>query len=75
MEVPPLLSVFAWLTHVLGDGVFWVNWWPTLFGALTFLGGAGHLAPPDHLSQQAFLFCPADRRIDLPAQCPLAICA
>jgi hypothetical protein len=37
MEVPPLLSVFAWLTHLLGDGVFWVKFWPSLFGALTFL--------------------------------------
>jgi len=37
MEVPPLLSVFAWLTHALGDSMFWINWWPTLFGALTFL--------------------------------------
>ena len=37
MEVPPLLSIFAALTHVLGDGVFWIKLWPALFGALTFL--------------------------------------
>jgi Dolichyl-phosphate-mannose-protein mannosyltransferase len=37
MEVPPMLSVFAWLTHILGDGFFWVKFWPSLFGALTFL--------------------------------------
>lgn len=37
MEVPPLLSVFAWLTHVLGDGMFWIKFWPSLIGALTFV--------------------------------------
>lgn len=36
MEVPPLLSVFSWLTRALGNGFFWVKWWPALFGALTF---------------------------------------
>ncbi|HMH33226.1 MAG TPA: glycosyltransferase family 39 protein [Puia sp.] len=36
MEVPPLLSVFAWLTHLFGDGMFWMKCWPSLFGALTF---------------------------------------
>src|ERR1700750_3137934 len=37
MEVPPLLSVFAWLTHVFGDGMFWIKLWPSLFGAATFI--------------------------------------
>src|SRR6476469_4296971 len=37
MEVPPLLSVFAWLTHLLGDGIFWIKFWPDLFGAFTFI--------------------------------------
>lgn len=37
MEVPPLLSVFAALTHLLGDGVFWIKLWPSLFGSLTFV--------------------------------------
>jgi hypothetical protein len=37
MEVPPLLSVFSKLTHLLGDGFFWVKFWPSLFGALTVL--------------------------------------
>ena len=37
MEVPPLLSVFAWLIHVAGDGMFWIKCWPSLFGALTFV--------------------------------------
>ena len=37
MEVPPMLSVFAWLTHLLGDHFFWVKCWPSLFGALTYI--------------------------------------
>lgn len=37
MEVPPLLSVFAWLTNLFGGGMFWIKCWPSLFGALTVL--------------------------------------
>jgi 4-amino-4-deoxy-L-arabinose transferase-like glycosyltransferase len=37
MEVPPMLSIFAWLTHLFGDGLFWVKLWPSLFGAATFI--------------------------------------
>jgi hypothetical protein len=37
MEVPPLLSIFAWLTHLFGDSMFWIKFWPSLFGALTFI--------------------------------------
>ena len=37
MEVPPLLSVFAWLVHLCGDGMFWIKFWPSLFGALNFI--------------------------------------
>ena len=37
MEVPPLLSVFAWLTNLFGGGFFWIKFWPSLFGALTYL--------------------------------------
>ena len=37
MEVPPLLSIFAWLTHLLGGGIFWIKFWPDLFGAFTFI--------------------------------------
>src|SRR6516162_6408590 len=37
MEVPPMLSVFAWLIHILGDGMFWVKLVPSLFGAATFI--------------------------------------
>ncbi len=37
MEVPPMLSIFAWLTHLFGDGMFWIKFWPSLFGAATFI--------------------------------------
>jgi hypothetical protein len=37
MEVPPLLSVFAWLTNLFGGGFFWIKLWPSLFGAFTYL--------------------------------------
>ena len=37
MEVPPMLSWLAWLTHLLGDGFFWVKFWPSLFGAFTLI--------------------------------------
>jgi hypothetical protein len=37
MEVPPVLSVFAWLTNLVGNGFFWVRLWPSLFGAATFI--------------------------------------
>ncbi len=37
MEVPPLLSVFAWLTQHLGNNMFWIKCWPALFGALNFI--------------------------------------
>jgi hypothetical protein len=37
LEVPPLLSVFAWLTNLLGGGFFWVKLWPNLFGAFTYI--------------------------------------
>jgi 4-amino-4-deoxy-L-arabinose transferase-like glycosyltransferase len=37
MEVPPLLSVFAWLTNVFGGSMFWIKFWPSLFGSLTFV--------------------------------------
>jgi hypothetical protein len=36
-EVPPLLSVFAWLTHLFGDGMFWLKFWPNMFGVFTFV--------------------------------------
>ena len=37
MEVPPLISVFAWITNHLGAGMFWIKCWPSLFGSFTFL--------------------------------------
>jgi dolichyl-phosphate-mannose-protein mannosyltransferase len=37
MEVPPLLSVFAWLTQHLGNTMFWIKCWPALFGTLNFI--------------------------------------
>jgi hypothetical protein len=37
MEIPPLLSVFAWLTNLFGNGMFWIKSWPSLFGALTYI--------------------------------------
>jgi hypothetical protein len=37
MEVPPVLSVFAWLTNLFGGGFFWIKFWPSLLGALTYL--------------------------------------
>src|SRR5664279_1473057 len=36
-EIPPMLSIFAWLTHLLGDGMFWIKFWPNMFGVLTFV--------------------------------------
>ena len=42
MEVPPLLSLFSWLTRLLGNTHFWVKFWPALFGAGTFFL-CGHL--------------------------------
>jgi hypothetical protein len=37
MEVPPLLSIFAWLTQHLGNSMFWIKCWPSLFGALNLI--------------------------------------
>jgi hypothetical protein len=37
MEVPPLLSVFGWFTNLFGLSTFWLKFWPSLFGALTYL--------------------------------------
>ncbi len=42
MDVPPLLSVLAWFTHLLGDTIFWIKFWPSLFGAFTFIF-TGHI--------------------------------
>jgi hypothetical protein len=37
MEIPPVLSVFAWLTQMFGNSMFWIKFWPSLFGALTYI--------------------------------------
>src|SRR5664279_703774 len=37
MEVPPLLSLLAWITNACGGAIFWIKLWPALFGAFTFL--------------------------------------
>lgn len=37
MEIPPLLSVFAWISNLFGETFFWVKFWPSLFGAFTFI--------------------------------------
>ena len=37
MEVPPLLSVFSWLTNLFGGSMFWIKFWPNLFGVFTFI--------------------------------------
>ncbi len=37
MEVPPLLSVFAWITNLFGNSMFWLRFFPSLFGVFTFL--------------------------------------
>lgn len=37
LEAPPLLSFFGWLTNFLGANIFWIKFWPALFGSLTFV--------------------------------------
>ena len=37
MEVPPMISVFAWFTQHLGNTMFWIKFWPSLIGALNFI--------------------------------------
>src|ERR1700682_362932 len=36
LQVPPMISLFAWLTQHLGNSMFWIKFWPSLFGAATF---------------------------------------
>ncbi|MFC4213256.1 glycosyltransferase family 39 protein [Pedobacter lithocola] len=38
-SVPPLTSLFSLIIKFLGNGVFWVKFMPTLFGALTMVFG------------------------------------
>ncbi len=37
MEAPPLLSIFAWMTNLLGGAMWAIKIWPSLFGALTYV--------------------------------------
>lgn len=37
LEIPPFLSLFAWLIQLFGDSIFWIKFWPDLFGTLTFV--------------------------------------
>ncbi|HZZ75277.1 MAG TPA: glycosyltransferase family 39 protein [Puia sp.] len=37
MEVPPMLSIFAWITQHLGNSMFWIKCWPSLIGALNLI--------------------------------------
>jgi hypothetical protein len=37
MEIPPLLSAFAWFTNLFGTSMFWLKFWPSIFGALTYM--------------------------------------
>jgi len=35
ISVPPLMAVFSKIVYLLGDGIFWVRFFPALFGAMT----------------------------------------
>jgi hypothetical protein len=35
LEVPPLIAAQGWVSLALGGGVFWVKFWPFLWGAAT----------------------------------------
>jgi hypothetical protein len=37
MEVPPILSLLAYTTHLFGNSIFWLKFWPSFFGALTMI--------------------------------------
>ena len=37
MEVPPMLSLLAWTTHLFNYHIFWLKFWPSFFGALTMI--------------------------------------
>ncbi|WP_336686242.1 glycosyltransferase family 39 protein [Chryseobacterium bernardetii] len=37
LSVPPVSSWISWLIKMLGDSVFWVKFFPALFGALTMV--------------------------------------
>lgn len=37
LSVPPVTSWFAWIINILGNDVFWVRFFPALFGAFTIV--------------------------------------
>ncbi|MBO9683803.1 MAG: glycosyltransferase family 39 protein, partial [Flavisolibacter sp.] len=37
LSVPPVTSWIAWIIQLLGNSIFWVKFFPALFGALTVL--------------------------------------
>jgi hypothetical protein len=36
-EVPPMLAVLSWFVNLMGGSIFWIKFWPSLFGSLTFV--------------------------------------
>jgi hypothetical protein len=36
-EVPPMLSFLSWFANLMGGSLFWIKFWPSLFGSLTYL--------------------------------------
>jgi Dolichyl-phosphate-mannose-protein mannosyltransferase len=37
LEAPPMMSILAWVSNAMGAGMFWIKFWPSLFGSATFL--------------------------------------
>ncbi len=37
LSVPPFTSWFAWIINILGNDIFWVRFFPSLFGAFTIV--------------------------------------
>lgn len=37
LEVPPMLSALSFISNALGGSLFWIRFWPSLGGALTYV--------------------------------------
>jgi fermentation-respiration switch protein FrsA (DUF1100 family) len=37
LELPPVLSVLSLVSNALGGTLFWIRFWPSLGGALTYV--------------------------------------
>ena len=37
LEIPPLLSLLAWISVHLGTSIYWFKFWPAVFSGLTFI--------------------------------------